>query len=98
MPLYDFRCADCSAEKEVVVSFAEADSVELVCLECGGVMTRSVNRSFTVVVKAGGSVPPSPLPHRTPKRHTCTDGAVKLSRPNPFTNSLPRENDSVEHR
>lgn len=87
MPLYDFRCADCTAEREVLASMDESGSLELVCVDCGGPMTRTVNRTFTFVSGSAGSAPPSPPPARP--QHQCTDGAVKLSRPNPFKQSLP---------
>ncbi|HEY1700709.1 MAG TPA: zinc ribbon domain-containing protein [Trebonia sp.] len=101
MPLYDFRCAECRAEQEVRASLAEADSLELVCVGCGGTMRRALSRATGVVIAVSPSPVPSsssgPLGARTrDRRHdpfggkTCEHGAVRLTRPNPFAQDLPR--------
>jgi putative FmdB family regulatory protein len=96
MPLYDFRCADCAEEREAMVRFGRADSLELVCLACGGTMTRALPTAVALVIAAGtGASPPPPARRRG---HTCTDGAVALSRPNPFADALPSAVDGGKGR
>jgi len=104
MPLYDFRCADCTAEQEVHASFAEADGLELICTGCGGTMTRTLSKTAPAVLTSrAGTPPPHPsLPGGTPpgrrktRARTCEDGAVRLTRPNPFAAALPRRSASQE--
>ncbi len=86
MPIYDFRCAECRAEREVRATYAVASQLELVCVVCGGAMTKTFTRSFVVastpsLPSAAGSATPS-------KRHTHADDVVKLTRPNPFKDAL----------
>jgi putative FmdB family regulatory protein len=99
MPLYDFRCAECRAEQEVRASLAEADSLELVCVGCGGTMRRALSKATGVVIAVSPS--PSVLPPPATAgggtggrgargRRACEHGAVRLTRPNPFGASLPR--------
>jgi putative FmdB family regulatory protein len=95
MPLYDFRCTDCAGEREVMVPFERADSLELVCVDCGGDMTRTMTKSFAVVAGAVERATPSQTAKARRRGHTCSDGAVKLSRKNPFARAL---SGSTEHR
>jgi putative FmdB family regulatory protein len=97
MPLYDFRCADCAAEREAMVGLDRADSLELVCFACGGTMTRALPATVAILVAAGTGASPPPAVRR--RRHTCTDEAVALTRPNPFADALPSAVDGGEgHR
>ncbi|HEY3748063.1 MAG TPA: zinc ribbon domain-containing protein [Pseudonocardiaceae bacterium] len=96
MPLYDFRCTDCAGEREVVVPFERADSLELVCVDCGGSMTRTMSRSFAIVTGAAERATPSPTGKPRRRGHTCSDGAVKLSRRNPFANALSGNDEHQE--
>ena len=38
MPVYDFKCEACPAERRVSVSADAASSLSLVCIKCGGSM------------------------------------------------------------
>ena len=87
MPLYDFRCADCTAEREVRASFAEAESLQLVCTGCGGTMARALSKTAPAVLTSRASASPPSSPSARPR--TCEDGAVRLTRPNPFAATLP---------
>lgn len=91
MPLYDFRCTDCAAEREVRASFAEASALQLVCTGCGGTMAKALSKSAPAALRSGTAAPP-PHPRRGTRRgraRTCEDGAVKLTRPNPLAARLP---------
>lgn len=49
MPIYEYKCDECTAEREVMLPFSEA-SKELVC-ECGRVMRRKFSlANFTISV------------------------------------------------
>jgi putative FmdB family regulatory protein len=101
MPLYDFRCAGCHDEREVRAPFGETESLQLICTNCGGTMTRVLSRTATIVLAVSGSAsssPPSPIGGRKNQR-TCEDGAVRLTQPNPFAGSLPaRDTDTGGRR
>jgi putative FmdB family regulatory protein len=97
MPLYDFRCSDCASERDVRASFADADTLELVCIACGGEMRKVLSRTINIgLVLTSDASPSTGRPH-LPKRDTCSDGAVKLSRPNPFRADLPAPTTSEDH-
>jgi putative FmdB family regulatory protein len=94
MPLHDFRCADCKGTREVWIPLDEAGTTELICLDCGGSMTKALSARVTLQMNspdpASPASPASSGPGRK-KSPTCTDGALRLTRPNPFAGSLPAE-------
>jgi putative FmdB family regulatory protein len=94
MPLYDFRCADCAATREVRASFGEASTLELICTSCGGTMTRALSKTAPLVLTSRAG--PSARAGSKAKAPTCEDRAVRLIRPNPFSASLPRRNTAEE--
>jgi putative FmdB family regulatory protein len=102
MPLYDFRCAECRAEREVRASLAEADSLELVCVSCGGTMRRTLTKATGVIIAVSPSPsarPPSATAGggaRRGARHR--HGAVRLTQPNPFAGSLPPRPDAEKSK
>jgi hypothetical protein len=92
MPLYDLRCSTCNAEKEVLVDYRRAITLELVCAACGGSMTRAPLRLRSKVYTksaspeqrsaasmAGNGKRARPCGHSYQCR--C---AIKLTRANPF--------------
>ncbi|HEY4019729.1 MAG TPA: zinc ribbon domain-containing protein [Pseudonocardiaceae bacterium] len=96
MPRYDFRCVECAGEREALVPFDQADSLELVCLDCGGDMTRAMTRSFAIATRTARRATPSPTGTGQRRGRTCSDGAVKLTRPNPLSGALPSKTDHQE--
>lgn len=91
MPLYEFRCASCGATRDVKASFSEADTLVLVCTECGDAMSRVFSTGASVAVLVSGAKEQGQLGganRRRGRAHQCNDGAVKLTRPNPFRNEL----------
>lgn len=91
MPVYDFRCADCGSQREVRAPIDQAGSLTLVCVGCGGAMTKALSASVAIITGSAGTAAPSPNARRgrRPRGHTCSDGAIKLTRPNPFTAPPP---------
>ncbi|MCD6119118.1 zinc ribbon domain-containing protein [bacterium] len=51
MPLYEFQCEKCGSIEELLVSFSEANSGDLVCENCGG----KIKRIFSVCASTGSS-------------------------------------------
>ena len=104
MPLYDFRCADCAVIREVRASFGEASALELICTSCGGTMARALSKTAPLVLTSRSGASPPPHPAAGPsapagskaRARTCEDGAVRLTRPNPFAAVLPRRNTAEE--
>ena len=94
MPLYDFRCVGCAAEREVTVPLRAADDLTLICTACGGTMRRALSRSPGLVVIAASPSPAAPESLGVERKNrafggkTCEDHAVRLTRPNPFATDL----------
>ncbi len=88
MPTYEFRCPGCTARRDVHASMREADGLALVCVDCGGTMTKGFGGAGLVLVTSSSSGPVSGARRRGRPAVTCTDGAVRLSRPNPFRAEL----------
>ena len=94
MPLYDFRCAGCAAEREVTLPLRAADDLTLICVTCGGTMCRALSRVSRLIIAASPSRP-APEGGRGGERdgafgiNTCEGRAVRLTRPNPLATDLP---------
>jgi len=52
MPLYDYKCPDCSAEVEAEHRMSE--SPEIICKECGGTMKKIIKTAPGVKFKGKG--------------------------------------------
>lgn len=91
MPLYDFRCSDCTDRREVNVSIAQASGLELICVTCGGTMRKTISHTVAFIADSSATTSPSDRarPMSTERGHRCSDGVVKLTRPNPFAPTLP---------
>lgn len=101
MPLYDFRCRQCGAECELFSTFDEAQTLVLVCPECGDDMRMAPSLVAPLRARIAKAEAVANNATRQPTcghRHACTCAAVCLSRPNPFWNEinskrqLPSEN------
>ena len=90
MPLYDFRCAECANKREVRATVAQAGDLELICTACGGPMRKTISRTVALITGAVGAASPPPRTPSAPaeRGHGCSDGVVKLTRPNPFARTL----------
>ena len=70
MPIYEFRCEDCSEEFEVLLkSRAEADKVS--CKKCGGSRVKRLMSTITPIVDSGGEGSDRP---RVAETHRCDTG------------------------
>jgi hypothetical protein len=98
MPLYDFCCVECAGEREVQAGLNQVGSLELICVGCGGVMKKALRKTATFVMSSTARSSPPPARPPLPRRDTCSDGAVKLTRANPFARSLPSLVDGAEGR
>lgn len=79
MPRYDYRCTGCRAEREASVPTARIDELRvIVCLECGGDMTRRPGLGNLL-----RDTRREPDPQRPSSHHHCRD-AIRLTRPNPL--------------
>lgn len=86
MPEYEFSCRGCGARRDVRAGHATAVDLELICVHCGDIMTKAITRSFLVASRQ--APPPGAAPALRTRVHTHADGAVRLTRPNPFRKAL----------
>ena len=93
MPLYDMCCTDCGARHEVRVDYHMRAGLELICMQCGGVM-RPEPASPNVAVFIS-SEQTRQTARKAPNRATKTCGhthhcrcAIKLDKPNPFQKQI----------
>lgn len=95
MPLYDFRCSDCSATRKVMEDFERSGDLELVCMACGGAMHVAPVLSISVLGRAVKDSPGSSSSLTGPKpcghNHSCRC-SIRLDRPNPFANDIRKAN------
>ncbi|AFM28023.1 zinc ribbon domain-containing protein [Desulfomonile tiedjei] len=86
MPIYEFFCAECSASRDVLVDQRTKNELELLCVQCGGVMKASEVSMFSVVSSSRAANGKRIRPQGAKScghTHACRC-AVKLTRPNPF--------------
>jgi hypothetical protein len=89
MPVYDFRCEACSAERRASVSADAASSLTLVCVTCGGSMYLApvLKVAFVAARRSRDLSASTALSNTTAKAcghsYTCRC-SIKLERPNPF--------------
>jgi putative FmdB family regulatory protein len=94
MPMYDFRCAECSASHELFLAFVDADAMELVCTECGGPMRRAPSRVNSLRTRPGRGEQAAKSAAEEQRRNACNHryacrcSGVKLTRPNPFRQQI----------
>jgi len=98
MPLYDFRCEDCSAVSEVLVDFENSQNIHLVCTNCGGDMEAETVMALNI---HAGLTKTDPVSSSTPTRRKCGHKHhcrchIKLDRPNPFTKEIRAANGIVD--
>ncbi|PZQ88629.1 MAG: hypothetical protein DI534_10725 [Leifsonia xyli] len=88
MPFYDFRCADCGSERQILTSYDRSRWIELICMECGGGMkvapVLSINLGAFAATDAASEPAASAGSKGCGHAYACRCNAVKLTRPNPF--------------
>ncbi len=94
MPLYTFGCQDCGASREVLIDLKAAQDMELICTACGGAMLRRPVLSINIVgeaIVARRQVREAEAEKMFRKAcghsHQCRC-AVRLKRPNPFSQEI----------
>lgn len=98
MPLYEFGCKQCGARREVLVGHADAQSLELVCTECGGVQTINPVLSVNLLLSRASTADRTSRSREAAgpaQRQGKSCGhtyhcrcAVHLTKPNPFRNEI----------
>jgi putative FmdB family regulatory protein len=93
MPMYDFRCCDCGAERELLVALADAKAMTLVCTDCGGEMQQMPPRVAGLRTRADRQGPAAAAKVRAACGHgySCRCGGVRLTKPNPFRKEIEAE-------
>ena len=99
MPLYEYRCTTCGAGCDVILESSEQKAMELICVNCGGVM-QAVDISIFSLLSSGRSTPKDEKPVH--QKGSCGHGhhcrcAIKSRHANPFQAQIDaglRGNDS----
>ena len=106
MPLYEFGCKDCGACRDVLVPYAEAQDLELVCTQCGGAQTLNPVLSVNVLLSHADTGDLASRSHEAAgpaqrqgkscgHAHHCRC-AVHLTKPNPFRKEIRKANGIVD--
>lgn len=98
MPRYEFGCNRCDAIRDVLADHETAQSLELVCVECGGVMTQRPVLAVNILLSRAsrGGPPSSSTEGRGEAQRqakSCGHGrhcrcAINLKKPNPFRKKI----------
>ena len=86
MPIYDYRCVACGFKCEVILESAGQKQMELICVDCGGVMKADAISTFSLLsASQTAAIFEKPLSHKG----SCGHGhhcrcAIKSRHPNPF--------------
>ena len=78
MPIYEYRCQDCSSRFEVLTSFAERDRGQA-CPRCESLKTRVLVSSFAVV---GGKETGAAMDFSSSAGGCCGGGCGSCGSPN----------------
>jgi putative FmdB family regulatory protein len=94
MPMYDFRCCDCGAERELLVTLADANAMALVCTDCGGEMRKIPPRVAGLPIRPERQETAPAVKARAngcAHGYSCRCGGVQLTKPNPFRKEIEAE-------
>lgn len=98
MPLYQFDCKTCGASRNVLADYAAVQSLELICIACGGVQTLKPVTAVNILHSRAGAATPASRSREAGNSaqrqgkacghtHHCRC-AVKLTKPNPFRGDI----------
>ena len=90
MAIYDFFCKKCDASREVLGNYQTIKGLELICVQCGGVMKPSQVAMFNIISSSPAIDQEAPGPQKAkPCGHThhCRC-AIKLTEPNPIQKEI----------
>ncbi len=98
MPIYDFICSGCGVSRSVIVDYETQKGLELICVQCGGVMKAITVNMFNVI----SSVKRKKLAEQKkikPCGHTrhCQCAAITQRKPNPFQKQIDEALENVEN-
>lgn len=94
MPMYDFRCLDCGSTRELFTACVDAQTLELVCTTCGGLMRMAPSRVTHLRTRSAGNGQDGAAASAEQRgggcghRYACRCSGVKLTRPNPFRDQI----------
>ena len=99
MPIYDFLCSECGAKRPVMVDYETKKVLELICVQCGGVM-RAIPVAMFNLIRSTKDKPPAE--HKKVKAcghtHHCQCAAIKQSKPNPFQKQIDQTLGNAENQ
>lgn len=94
MPLYDFRCTACGASRDVRTDYETKKGLELLCIQCGGVMKAAPSAAISIISSITGD---KPLAQAAQQQNAKACGhtyhcrcAIKLTKPNPFQKEIDK--------
>lgn len=90
MPLYEYHCVSCGAGCEVILDSPDQKEMQLICMECGGVMKADAFASFFF---RSGKPSDDGSEKAVPQKSSCGHGhhcrcAIKSRHPNPFQKEI----------
>lgn len=99
MPLYDFSCTTCKASREVRADYETKKDLELLCMQCGGVM-RAVPSAAINIISSTAQQEQSVVATREQKRKACGHKyhcrcSIKLKQPNPFQKEIDKAHGKI---
>ncbi len=74
MPIYEFQCADCGEEKEILFRSSD-EKVEMKCEKCGSENLQRVLSSTNFSVSGGSSGSGVSAPCASASSHKCSGGS-----------------------
>lgn len=89
MPIYDFICSECGTKMPVLVDYEAKKGLELICVQCGGVMKAMPVAMFNLI-RSTKTKQPTEQKKVKPCGHThhCQCAAIKQRKPNPFQKQI----------
>jgi putative FmdB family regulatory protein len=60
MPFYDFKCANCSADFEIMAKMSQKEDKSIKCPECGSTNLSTLYGSFNVIQTKNNDAPSCP--------------------------------------
>ncbi len=90
MPIYDFQCHACGADRELFMASDDAKAMVLVCTDCGGEMAFVLSKVTILRDRSAKREPAVRAKKRASCGHNyaCRCSGVKLTKPNPFRRQI----------
>ncbi len=99
MAIYDFICTECGASREVLANYETKKGLELLCIQCGGVMKAAPVSMFGIITsrhaeQTNNQKKIKPCGHT---HHCNCAAAIKQTRPNPFQKQIDEALNGTKH-